>query len=80
MRVVAVNAGEDVDVVTAYLASHPLALQVLRDPDARAFRHLAGHEMPVNAIWTAQERRIEPGPRDLAAWRARLAALGCRTQ
>jgi thiol-disulfide isomerase/thioredoxin len=78
VRVVAVNAGEDVETVNAFLAGHPLQLAVLRDVDARAFRHLAGREMPMNAIWTASERSIEPGSRGLADWRTRLTALGCR--
>jgi thiol-disulfide isomerase/thioredoxin len=80
VRVVAVNAGEDAETVTAFLGRQPLRLPVLLDPKARAFRRLAGREMPVNAIWSAAERRIEPGPRDLAAWRARLAELGCRAE
>jgi thiol-disulfide isomerase/thioredoxin len=80
VRIVAVNAGEDAETVTAFLARQPLHLFVLLDPKARMFRRLAGHEMPVNAIWSAAERHIEPGPRDLAAWRARLAELGCRTE
>ena len=80
VRVVAVNAGEDAETVAAFLARQPLRLSVLLDPKARAFRRLAGREMPVNAIWSAAERHIEPGPRDLAAWRARLAELGCRAE
>jgi thiol-disulfide isomerase/thioredoxin len=80
VRIVAVNAGEDAASVTAFLARQPLQMRVLLDPKARMFRRLAGHEMPVNAIWSAVERRIEPGPRDLPAWRTRLAELGCRAE
>lgn len=80
VRVVAVNAGEDAETVIAFLARQPLRLSVRLDPRARAFRRVAGREMPVNAIWSAAERRIEAGPRDLAAWRVRLAELGCRAE
>jgi len=80
VRVVAVNVGEDAETVTAFLARQPLRLLVLLDPKARMFRRLAGREMPVNAIWSAAERRVEPGPRDRAAWRTRLAELGCRVE
>jgi len=80
VRVVAVNAGEDAETVTAFLARQPLRLSVLLDPKARTFRRLAGREMPANAIWSAAERHIEPGPRGLAAWRTRLAELGCRAE
>jgi thiol-disulfide isomerase/thioredoxin len=78
VRIVAVNAGEDAEDVTAFLARQPLQIRVLLDPKARMFRRLAGREMPVNAIWSAAARRIEPGPRDLPAWRTRLTELGCR--
>jgi len=61
-----------------HLIGRPAADQVVPGLELN-FRH-AGNDHQFGAIWSAAERHIEPGPRDLTAWRARLAELGCRAE
>jgi thiol-disulfide isomerase/thioredoxin len=77
VRVLAVDVGEPPDVVRRTLAEHDLALPVALDPKGRTWRRGGGRELPANLIWTARERELTFGPSDEAAWRARLARLGC---
>jgi thiol-disulfide isomerase/thioredoxin len=76
VRVVAVNAGESAETVARFEAQQALALPVLRDPDGDAWRRFA-RGLPANVVWTASGQRSEIGPHDEAAWRRKLAALGC---
>jgi peroxiredoxin len=78
VRVLAVDVGEEPEVVRRFLAARALALPVALDPAGRTWRRAGGRELPANLLWTARERRLTFGPSDAAAWRARLAALGCR--
>jgi thiol-disulfide isomerase/thioredoxin len=77
VRVVAVDTGEDHETLARFLAGRALALPVLRDPDGSAWRRAGGRGLPTNLIWTPDGRKTEVGPRGEAAWRERLAALGC---
>lgn len=77
VEVLAVDVGEPVEEIRAYLAEHPFALRVLRDPKGRAWRGSGGREMPANLIWTPEKRSWSVGPSSEAAWRERLAGLGC---
>lgn len=78
VRVVAVNAGDDQAQVDAFLARHPLRLEVLRDPGGEVWRRLDGRGLPANVFWSARGRSSELGPKTRAQWEERLAALGCR--
>ena len=78
IEVLAVDVGESVEEIGAYLAERPLVPRVLRDPEGRAWRTSGGREMPANLIWTSTgERSWVLGPSTEALWRKRLAALGC---
>ena len=77
VRVVAVNAGEGQAQVDAFLARHPLRIDVLRDPSGDVWRRLDGRGVPVNVYWSARGRGADLGPKTLAQWRERLAELGC---
>jgi thiol-disulfide isomerase/thioredoxin len=76
VRVVAVNVGESPETIAAFEAEQPIALPALRDPDGRAWRRFA-RGLPANLVWTPGGQRGEVGPLDEAAWRAKLAGLGC---
>ena len=76
VRVVAVNAGESRDVIERFEASHEIGFPVLRDPRGAAWRRFA-RGLPANVVWTGAGQRSEVGPLDEAAWRRKLAALGC---
>ena len=78
-RVLAIDVGEDADVVAAYLAKHALRLPVLRDPEGDAWRRLDGRGLPANAIWSAAGHRSEVGPKSREQWLALLGGLGCRS-
>ena len=41
------------------------------------WRDLSGVGLPVNLIWTPEERRIDAGPRPPARWKETLVSLGC---
>ena len=77
VEVVAVDVGEKAGEITEFLSKRPLALRVLIDPRARAWRESGGREMPANLIWTPERRTWALGPSTEAQWRDRLAALGC---
>lgn len=77
VRVLAVNVGEDADTVERYASEHGLGLALLRDPRGAVFRAVSGAGLPLNLVWTAQERRVELGPRDAARWARELRGLGC---
>lgn len=77
VRVLAVDVGEPATAVRDYLAERGLALPVALDPKGRTWRRDGGRELPANLVWTARTREVSTGPRDEAAWRAALAALGC---
>jgi peroxiredoxin len=77
VRVLTVDVGEPADLVRRYLGERGLALPVLLDPKGRTWRRDGGRELPSNLVWTARGRAVSFGPREAAAWRAELAALGC---
>jgi thiol-disulfide isomerase/thioredoxin len=77
VRVVAVNAGESAETVARFEAEQAIPLPVLRDPEGDAWRRFA-RGLPANVVWTASGQRSEVGPSDEAAWRQKLAGLGCR--
>ena len=77
VRVVAVNVGEDAEQINAFTSELGLRLPVLRDPRGKMWRELSGVGLPVNLIWTRDERRIDIGPHDAAAWAGTLRSLGC---
>ena len=77
VRLVAVNVGEDEETLAAYLAEHPLALPILRDPKGHTWRRATGRGLPANLIWTPAGQRTDVGPRSEVSWRATLADLGC---
>ena len=79
VRIVAVNAGEGQAEVDAFLARHPLRIDVLRDPGGEVWRRLDGRGLPANVFWSARGRGADLGPKTRAQWNERLAALGCRT-
>ena len=76
VRVVAVNVGESAETIAAFEAEQPIVLPALRDPDGRTWRRFA-RGLPANLLWTPAGQRSEVGPLDEAAWRAKLANLGC---
>ncbi|RIK90406.1 MAG: hypothetical protein DCC71_25545 [Proteobacteria bacterium] len=77
VEVVTVDVGEDADTVRRWLADRPLRARLLLDPGGRAWRRSGGREMPANLIWTSERQSWAFGPSSEAAWRERLAALGC---
>jgi thiol-disulfide isomerase/thioredoxin len=76
--VVAVDVAEPPAEVAKWLAEHPLRLRVLIDRDGAAWRTSGGRELPANAIWSGDRRSWSFGPSSAAAWRERLAGLGCK--
>jgi thiol-disulfide isomerase/thioredoxin len=76
VRIVAVNVAEPRATAEAFLARHAIDLPLLRDPEGRLWRRFA-RGLPANLFWTERGRETSTGPLDAAAWRARLAALGC---
>jgi thiol-disulfide isomerase/thioredoxin len=77
VRVVAVNVGEARPAVEQFLARTPLRLRVLRDPEGRVWRRVAGRGLPGNLFLTRDARRSEVGPRGAESWERKLAELGC---
>jgi peroxiredoxin len=77
VRVLAVDVGEPALRVRRYAAEHALGLPIALDPSGSSWRRAGGRELPANLVWTAKDRQVSFGPSDAAAWRARLAALGC---
>lgn len=77
VRVLAVDVGEPADEVRRYVAEHELGLPIALDPEGDTWRRAGGRELPANLIWTPGGRETSFGPSDEAAWRARLAGLGC---
>jgi peroxiredoxin len=77
VRVVAVDVGEPAARVRRFLAERSLALPVALDARGRTWRRAGGRELPANLVWTEHGRELSFGPSDEAAWRDRLAALGC---
>ena len=77
VTVVAVNVGEEAEVVRRYWTEHGLGLEALRDPKGRIWRRVSGIGLPANLVWTGAGRRTDVGPRDMAGWEEELAALGC---
>jgi thiol-disulfide isomerase/thioredoxin len=77
LRVVAVNVGDSRKAVEEFLAHTPLRLPVLRDPEGRVWRRVAGHGLPGNLFVTREARRTEVGPKGPEAWEGELADLGC---
>ena len=71
-----VNVAESPETIARFRESHGLSLPVLRDPDGRVWRRFA-RGLPANLTWTREGRSAELGPRDEAAWRHALGALGC---
>ncbi len=77
VRVLAVNIGEDLELVRAFLAQHPFDLAVLLDPGGKAWRRAGLFGVPSNLVWTDAGVSTSLGPTSAKAWRERLAALGC---
>jgi hypothetical protein len=77
VRVVTVNVGEEAAQINAFTSELGLRLPVLRDARGKVWRELSGVGLPVNLIWTRDERRIDIGPHDAAAWAETLGSLGC---
>ena len=77
VRVVIVNVGEEAERIAAYTSKLGLRLPVLRDPDGAVWRDISGVGLPVNLIWTREERRVDIGPHDAAAWADTFRSLGC---
>jgi len=77
VRVVAIDAGDSQAAVDAFLAKHPLRIDVLRDPDGGVWRRLDGRGLPANVYWSARGRGSDLGPKTRAQWNERLASLGC---
>ena len=77
VRMVAVNVGESTEEVTEFTARHQLELEMLRDPRGKIWRKLSGQGLPLNVIWTREERRVFVGPRSTEWWREALSPLGC---
>jgi thiol-disulfide isomerase/thioredoxin len=76
VRVVVVNVAESAEEIRAFEAKTAISLPSLRDPEGRVWRRFA-RGLPANLVWTPAEQRSDVGPLDEAAWRLRLAALGC---
>jgi peroxiredoxin len=77
LRVIAVNAGEDAELVRRFIAEHALTLPVLIDFDGKAWRKAGLWGIPSNLLWTADGVSTTAGPSSAKRWRARLAELGC---
>ena len=77
VRVVAVNVGEDAELVRRFIAEHALRLPVLIDPHGKASRKAGLWGLPSNLLWTAEGERTSAGPSSAKRWRNRLAELGC---
>jgi peroxiredoxin len=77
VRVIAVNAGEDTELVRRFIAEHALTLPVLIDPDGRAWRKAGLWGIPSNLFWTADGVSASAGPSSAKRWRSRLAEFGC---
>jgi len=80
VRVVTVNVGEEAAQVKAFTRELGLRLPVLRDPRGEMWRELSGVGLPINLIWTHDERRIDIGPHDASAWAETLRSLGCERE
>lgn len=79
VRVIAVNIGEERDLVRAFLAQHAFGLPVLLDPGGKAWRRASLFGVPSNLVWTEEGVSRSAGPTSAQAWREKLEALGCRT-
>jgi len=77
VRLAAVNVGEDADEIDEFVADHRLELEMLRDPRGKVWRKLSGQGLPLNVIWTVDDRRVLVGPKSLEWWQQTLASLGC---
>jgi peroxiredoxin len=77
VRVIAVNAGEDVELVRRFVAEHSLTLPVLIDAGGKVWRKAGLWGIPSNLLWTAEGLRTSEGPSSPKRWRDRLAQLGC---
>lgn len=77
VRVVAVNVAEDADAIARFLERSPIRLEVLRDPDGRAFRRLADGGLPANFAWSSGAGWRVDGPLSRDGWEDLLARVGC---
>ena len=77
VRVLAVNVGEDVETIAAFLRNHPLRLEVLRDPRGRVYRRLAGSGLPANYTVGREEGQTIYGPLSASGWADLFAGAGC---
>ena len=79
VEIAVVDVGEDAEEIRRFLSERGVALDSLRDPDARVWRASVGARgLPANLVWTADgERRSELGPRTPQKWRELLGGLGC---
>jgi thiol-disulfide isomerase/thioredoxin len=76
VTVLAVNVAESQEEIAAFVGASP-SLRIVRDPKGEVWRRSGGRELPANLVRTRDEERWSFGPSDEAAWRDRLAALGC---
>ncbi len=77
VRVVSVNVGEDAERIAETKSAIGLRLLVLRDPRGAVWRNLSGVGLPLNLIWTREERRVDIGPHSAEAWAETFRSLGC---
>ena len=77
VRVMAVNIGEEPELVRAFLAQHAFELPVLLDPGGKAWRRAGLWGVPSNLLWTAQGVSTSAGQTSAERWRERLEGLGC---
>lgn len=79
VRMVAVNVGESTEEISEFAARNGLGIEMLRDPRGKTWRKLSGQGLPLNVVWTPEERRVFVGPRSPDWWREVLSPLGCET-
>ena len=77
VRVIAVNAGEEAELVRRFIAEHEITLPVLLDPAGKAWRKAGIWGIPANLLWTAEGVSASAGPSSAKRWRSRLVELGC---
>lgn len=77
VRVIAVNIGEEPELVRDFLALHAFELPVLLDPGGKAWRQAGLWGVPSNLLWTAKGVSTSAGQTSEPRWRERLTGLGC---
>jgi thiol-disulfide isomerase/thioredoxin len=76
VRILAVNAGEEREVVRRFVDERGLHLEILLDPRGRAWRRTTGGAgLPANLVWTERGSRADVGAKTRAAWESELGAV-----